>query len=115
MNGLDSIGVVIIGLLVRFGLPILGTVLVIWFFRRLDAHWQAEAARQLHMGTPVALADREPCWDQRHCSPEMRNNCRAYLQQGIPCWQLFRAEDGRLKEACLGCEVFRKAPVPVHL
>ena len=114
MDGLTPVIVVLIGLLVRFGLPILGTVLVVWFFRRLDAHWQAEAERQLHMQAPRVLSDRVPCWDQRNCPPELRNNCRAYLQQGIPCWQLYRDQDGRLKEACLSCDVFRKAPVPVN-
>ena len=113
MDGSDAVGVVIIGMLLRFGIPIGVTALVIWFFRRLDAHWQAEAEQQLHMRAPVELIDRVPCWEQRNCPPERRNSCRAYAQTGIPCWQVFRDKDGRLREACFDCEVFRKAPVPI--
>jgi len=31
----------------------------------------------------------------------------------MPCWQVYRAKDGRLLDACLGCKIFLGAPVPV--
>jgi hypothetical protein len=46
------------------------------------------------------------------CSEEKRQNCPAFSQTGVPCWQVFRTKNGLLKEACLECEVFRQAPIP---
>ncbi len=106
-------GAVLLGVLVRFGLPIAATLLVIWFFRRLDAKWQIEAQAQLRRQMAVAAASHTPCWEQRQCSPERREMCAAYQNNHMPCWQVYRDKDGRLRESCLECDVFLAAPVPV--
>jgi len=43
----------------RFVLPIAATLLVIWFFRKLDAKWQLEAQQQLRARLALAAAGVE--------------------------------------------------------
>ncbi len=96
---------VITGLLIRIGLPVLFTAIVVVLLRKMDEHWQAESR---HL--PVA-AMQKPCWETKGCSPEKRAQCAA-CESGQPCWQVFRAADGTLKEECLACDVFIQAPIP---
>jgi hypothetical protein len=112
---LDGLAAVLLGILVRFVLPIAATLLVIWFFRKLDARWQIEAQQQLRARMALAAANHTACWEQRQCSAEKRALCPAYQNSHMPCWQVFRATDGRLREACMECDVFLSAPVPAIL
>ena len=110
---LNALAVVLLGILVRFVLPIALTLLVIWFFRKLDAKWQLEAQQQMRARLTLAAANHTPCWQQRQCSEERRAACPAFQSSHLPCWQVFRDKEGRLREACLECDVFLAAPVPV--
>ena len=103
-------GAFIIGLLLRFAVHILLTLAAIWFFRKLDRRWQAEAAERVRMQMALMAAQRAPCWEQKQCSAERRASCPVYAQEGVLCWQVFRDKDGNLKPACLDCDVFRDAP-----
>ena len=99
--------------LLRFGLPVGITALVIWLFTRLDAHWKAEANEFIQPTNQETLMPSLRCWIFNDCPEERKLNCPSYQKQETPCWQHFRAIDGSLKESCLGCSVFRGAPVPV--
>ena len=110
---LSGLAAVLLGILLRFVLPIALTLLVVWYFRRLDAKWQLEAQQQLRARLVLAAANRTPCWEQRQCSVERRADCPAYQSSPLPCWQVFRDQEGRLREACMECDVFLSAPVPV--
>jgi len=101
---------VLAGLLLRLGLPLGVTALIVWLLRKLDARWQAEARQQA--GPALATAPAVPCWIARHCPEALRARCPAYARPDVPCWQVFRDAQGRLKPICLGCEVFRQAPAP---
>jgi hypothetical protein len=83
----------------------MGTILLIYFLRRLDAHWQTEA--QL---SPVAVPKTE-CWKVKGCSPQQRKTCKAGSSL-LPCWQVFRQPNGYLQEECISCKVFMDAPTP---
>lgn len=98
------------GIGLRLGLPILLTVVVVYLLGKLDARWQSESGRQRQAYR--VLPGQRACWEQKGCSEEKKAQCPAYQDQGRPCWQVFRSADGRLKETCLGCKVFRSAPVP---
>ena len=98
------------GLFVRIGLPIAATAIVIFFLRKLDNRWRAEARQNLLV--PMA-ATMQPCWEVKKCSREQMQKCPASKHTATPCWQIFRSELGILKENCLGCEVFRQAPLMV--
>jgi hypothetical protein len=101
---------------IRIVVPLLLTVLLVVFLRRIDAHWQEES---IQLGTDEAGREfwaktaQTPCWEVRNCPPEKRESCPAYAHQEFPCWQVFRSPDGPLKEACLDCAVFHNAPIPL--
>jgi hypothetical protein len=100
----------LMGFLLRYVLPLAGTVVVVWLLRWLDARWQAEAGR-LPVSAPPVLAG-PTCWQVQGCPPERRVTCPAFLNPTTPCWQLFRDRDGNLRAGCLACEFFRAAPAP---
>ncbi len=96
---------ILTGLLVRLAIPIAGTIILIYFLRTLDAHWQAEA--QL----PAAAAHKAECWKVKGCSSARKKNCAA-ASSPLPCWQVFRQPNGYLREDCISCPVFIDAPLP---
>ena len=105
METVTSFLAVIAGLLLRLALPIIGTIILIYFLRKLDAHWQEEA--QL---VPVSIQKVE-CWKIKGCSPEQQKDCVA-AASSLPCWQVYRLPNGYLREKCISCEVFMDAPTP---
>ena len=105
MEALTSFLAILTGLLLRLAIPIAGTGILIYFLRKLDAQWQAEA--QL---SPKP-AQKAECWNISGCPPAQRENCVAASSQQ-PCWQVFRHPNGYLQEECISCEVFINAPIP---
>lgn len=103
----------VVGLLllcgIRLGIPIALTLLLAWALRRLDARWQAEAdTRATLPEVKQAAVTKVHCWEMRHCPRQRRENCLAYAQPDIPCWDVFRA-NGHLREQCRDCLVFGRA------
>lgn len=113
MNDLDLSALLAIGLglLIRFGIPILLTGLAAWGLRRLDQRWQvqSEHLRPAPLGVGAAAAEVR-CWEQADCPEAERQVCPAYSRPSVPCWQVFREQTGTLSTGCLGCEVFLNAP-----
>jgi hypothetical protein len=105
METVTSLLAILLGLLLRLAIPLLGTLILIYFLRKLDAHWQAEAQPALE------TAEKIECWKVKGCSEEQRNRCAA-ASSSLPCWQVYRQPNGYLQEKCLTCEVFTKAPLP---
>ena len=105
METITSFLVIFAGLLLRLAIPIIGTAILIYFLRRLDAQWQAEAQR---LPTPVQKTE---CWKVKGCSPAQRKVCKA-TSSPLPCWQVFRQSNGYMQEKCISCEVFTDAPIP---
>jgi hypothetical protein len=105
METLTSLLAVITGLLLRLALPILGTGILIYFLRKLDAHWQTEAQLE-----PVSIQKVE-CWKIKDCSPQQQKSCVA-AASSLPCWQVHRLPSGYLNEKCISCKVFIDAPIP---
>ena len=106
---MDVVLTFLLGLLLRLGIPISVTVVVLALLHRLDKRWQKEA-----LALPVVPAGK-PCWEIMGCTEEKKKNCPAVAQPNTPCWQVFRTRVGVMKEACLGCNVFRQAPVPIRI
>ncbi len=111
-------------LILRLGIPLAFTILLVWLFRRLDAHWQAQAVRsqptanqQLSSQEDSAgaaypeLVDR-PCWEYRACSESKRKNCPA-CGANVVCWLARLRHDGRLPSMCRTCPIFTTTS-PVH-
>jgi hypothetical protein len=110
METLNPLLAVIAGFALRLAIPIAITAIAIYFLRRLDTRWQAEAEELLLL----PAVEKPKCWEVHNCPPEKRKSCPGY-QSEQPCWQAFREENGYLQERCLGCDVFRQAPIPVKI
>jgi hypothetical protein len=104
---LTALAAYLTGLLLRIIVPVTVTALFVWLLRKLDGHWQSEAEQ-----VRPRMVNSLPCWVMRNCPTERRAQCQAFLQHDVPCWQMFRDPGGHLREACLTCQVFRRAPVP---
>jgi hypothetical protein len=105
METLIAFFYVLAGFLLRLAIPIAGTILLVFFLRKMDARWQVEAERE-------ALAvDKPQCWKIKGCTAEQAQDCPAGSSP-MPCWQVNRLPNGYLNEKCITCEVFTEAPVP---
>ena len=105
MENLTSLLALLAGLLIRLAIPLVLTAFLIFFLRKMDAHWQAEAEFPQPAGQTIE------CWNIKDCSAEQRKVCVAY-QAEKPCWQAKRLPNGYLREECLTCEIFHAAPMP---
>ncbi len=113
MDQLLDFAAILLGLLLRYGVPIGITALLAWLLTRLDARWQEQAdRRQVPLSTLGAEVRQVRCWETTECPRETRENCPAYAEPSVPCWQVFRKRDGRMREDCFTCQVFVEAPVP---
>ena len=99
--------------LLRFGLPVLVTGLLIRVFSRLDSRWKDEALSRRKDMIRDRVIPMMKCWIFNDCPPEKRRDCPAYKEKYLPCWQVFRDTYGSLQSECFGCDVFRNAPMPI--
>jgi hypothetical protein len=105
METITSVFIVFGGMILRLAIPILGTILLIFFLRKLDNRWQAEAELQ-------SLSVEKPeCWKIKGCDPQQVRQCEG-ASSPLPCWQAYRLPNGYLNEECLSCTVFTEAPMP---
>lgn len=114
MDWLPTIASVIVGFLLRLGLPIAVTILAVYFLHRLDKRWQAEAKTKNLPVTVLAGVNGKHCWEMKGCTEENQAKCPA-RKADQPCWQVFRASNGYLREECLICEFFKKTPAPASI
>ena len=112
LEWIDVFTTIALGLFMRFGIPLFLTGVLVWWLRRLDLRWQAEAEEARRIQLKEIMAHRTPCWEMRKCSPELRASCPAYQRNDLPCWQVWRETTGRLPERCIDCIVFKNAPLP---
>ena len=55
------------------------------------------------------LLDLTPCWEITNCPPEKREDCSAYIDRTIPCFQRASTACAKDLKQCDDCEVFLKA------
>jgi len=103
----------VLGILLRIGIPFAITFLLAWFLRRLDTKWRAEAL-QIQPGAAALyqLWLNTPCWEEQDCVEEQRENCPAYAQREQPCWEIHR-DNGNLNPKCQHCEYREELFIPV--
>lgn len=103
MNELTPVFYMIVGVILRIGIPIGITLLLGWFLNRLDARWRAEAKQiQETMTNRTVPNSIQPCWEVMNCAPRMRENCPVNGNLGILCWELF-GSNGNLQPKCQNC------------
>ena len=105
MNEVLAVLAVLAGIVIRLAIPVLLTILIVQLLRILDAHWQQEGA------SVPWLVEKPACWEIKNCPPECLKDCPGYASP-LPCWQARRTANGYLREECLSCKIFLKAPVP---
>lgn len=94
---------IVIGLLLRLGLPLALTIVAALYLRRLDARWRAEARLQRPVPLAVQAMASRPCWETKGCGLA-KGNCPAGQHPTAPCWE-FKRTNGQLAPACQQCEV----------
>ncbi len=111
MEWLTTVYAIILLVLLRVAIPIAVTITFIKVLKWLDERWQKEADLE---SAQVIKVGNVGCWEFNNCSEAQRESCMAYNNPDKPCWQVFREKNGRLQERCIGCDVFRHAPVPLN-
>jgi hypothetical protein len=110
---IKEITFLILGLVVRLGIPLGLTLLLIRWLGCLDARWREEArheAQLLSSGTPC----NPGCWLVKRCLLEQIVKCPAFARKETPCWQVFRQKNGALRESCLSCVLFKTASATLN-
>lgn len=110
---LNAVAAVLVGVLIRFGLPILITAIVVWGLKQLDARWQAEIDERRTLSMGGVEIEHIKCWELQNCVEDQRHDCVAFQNPSIPCWQHFRNGNGELREECLECQIFRITPITI--
>ena len=113
---------IILGMFVlRLGIPLLITLAVGYWLRRLDAKWQAEALAQQVAQEIQSDAEQQPdfeiykvidqpCWELKGCSAAVCEQCPAFQQPDMPCWLVRYRAEGRLPANCYRCKMFSPRP-----
>ena len=105
---MNTFTAVLIGILLRLIVPIALTAIVVVLLHRLDVRWQVEAENELKLRVQSVA----PCFKEGEL---YINDLNAVNAESVkPCWQARRLSNGKLREQCLDCEVFREAPMPVQ-
>ena len=117
MDAFYETGMIVLMFIVRLGVPLLVTIAIVAWLRRLDARWQAEALQERSSISvaPIATPTKpspSPCWIVRSCPDEKRNHCPAYAQPELACWSARKQADGRLPNLCLTCILFKPVQSP---
>ncbi len=109
MSGEQLTLIVVIGIAARVSIPIVVTILIAFTLKKLDEHWQAEA-ESMPAVTVANQAVNTGCWEVKGCPEDLRLSCVAFAHPEMPCWQVFRSDDGHLQEKCVMCEVYKQTP-----
>jgi hypothetical protein len=101
--------------------PLALTLAIGYLMNRLVDRWEAEETRSSYQEeVELAQATKSsggiklpvvtlPCWLVRKCDPAKRDNCPAYKQQGIPCWQARLRVEGQMPDSCPACPIYAQA------
>lgn len=81
------------------------------YFSQDDIEWVRCLRKLIHeegISIPGVkkLLDLTPCWEIKKCSREVREQCTAFVDRSLPCWQRAQTICAREPSQCEKCEVF---------
>ena len=84
------------------------------FFSTNDIEWVRCLRKLIHedgISIPGVkrLLELTPCWEIRNCPEEIRDQCTAYRNRTVPCWQQVSTACSQDPDRCLNCEVYIRA------
>jgi hypothetical protein len=106
MDGLLEVLVIIGMFILRLGVPLLVTVALGYLLRRLDTRWEAEAQAEAKTRRKMEVAQQQPCWVEKGCSPEHYTRCPGYRFSHLPCWLARLRAQNQLPAGCPDCTRF---------
>jgi hypothetical protein len=111
---------------VRLGVPVAITLLLIWGFRQIDRRWLGTSKTVVPAPLVGLTANAEtgecnpalgPCWEFKACPEAKREKCVVYQTKAERCWLCHLQTDGRVPGQCRTCGLFAAttlAPAPVR-
>ena len=110
MEWLPTTLAMILGILLRIAVPIIVTILFVYLLKKLDERWKSES----DIGTGQAdQSGNIGCWDVNNCPAEKRVGMQGLPKPGHPLLAGVPGRKWQITRSCIGCDVFRHAPVPV--
>ena len=124
MTDTEAIAVTIGLFALRCIAPLALTLAVGYVMNRLVDRWAAadelaasdapelEPAADIRPGLALPTIT-VPCWIMRNCTPEMRADCPAHKEPGLPCWLVRLRVEGILPQDCPDCPIYEDRLAPV--
>jgi hypothetical protein len=117
MSKLESNAILALLFALRCIAPLALTLAIGYLMNRLVDRWEAEEATSLQEDVEIAQVTSSsksfklpvvtlPCWLVRKCDPVKRDNCPAFKQQGLPCWQARLRVEGQMPNLCPTCPIY---------
>lgn len=116
------VAAVILGMfMLRLGIPLLITLAVGYWLRRLDAKWLAEGVARRMAQEILSEAEQkpdfelykvidQPCWEVKGCPETVYSQCPAFQQPEMPCWLVRYQTEEQLPANCYRCKMFSPRP-----
>lgn len=113
INYLVFFGLVIL----RVGVPLALAVAVGRWLEKKLRPLDGEEARERKSARIIPFPGRKPmtgavrevnCWDVKKCDSTLRAQCAAYRRPELPCWLAIQAAQGRLRDECSTCDLYRR-------
>ena len=84
METYEGLFLTIFWFVVRFGLPVLITVAVVLFLKKLDTRWREQAEEVRAQAVTDGVIPVVKCWLLNDCPEAAKKDCMAYQNQGKP-------------------------------
>jgi hypothetical protein len=98
-----DIGMYLVGLFLRFGIPLGLTIILAWILKNLDLQWLEEREREPIESRIEDEGQSQGCWVLQNFSHEVS----AINGHQDACWKVRMRIEGKLPDECLDCAYFK--------
>ena len=103
--------VILVMFILRIAIPVALTIAAgRWLEKRLRppaTAEQNEAAQTIRAFNRSDKIIYLHCWDLKRCDPRAREQCPAFQHSDLPCWLALQLDNGKIREACLSCAMYK--------